>query len=427
MKHIFNPKTIALIGATDRKNSVGRGLAKNLSNKRVFFVNPNRNKVLGKKTYPKIGDIKTDIDLAVIAVPAKVVLSVVKQCAKKQVKAVIIISSGFAETGKIKLQQQVQLICRLHNIDLIGPNCLGILRPPDLNASFAPHTPKPGNIGLISQSGALLDSVIDRSVNENYGFSAIISYGNEAGLRLTEFLQFLNKDSKTKVIAIYLEGLKNGREFFEITKKIRKPIVVLKGGKTNTARKAVSSHTGALSGQAKIYSTAFKQAGLIEVETIEELLDVSKALAWQPRCENNIGIISNGGGVAILTADYCEKLNIRLPKLRFKMPEKWSKNNPLDIIGDANTKDYGIAIRSMLKQKNINGLIILQTVQIMTDSFENAKIIVKAENKNKPIITAFLGGKNIEKAVKLLEENRIPNYSDPLRAVKTIKSLINYE
>jgi len=424
MKHIFDPKSIALIGATDRPSSVGKGLATNLLNKNVFFVNPNKKRVLSKKTYPQVGNIKQDIDLAVIAVPARIVLKIVKECIKKKVKAIIIISSGFAEIGNTKLQEQIQRLVKLNNIDLIGPNCLGILRPiTGLNASFAPLTPKTGEIALISQSGALLDSVIDQSFNKAYGFSAIISYGNEAGLKLTDFLEWAAKDSETKVISLYVEGLQNGREFFEICKKITKPIVVLKGGKTKTAKKAVTSHTGALAGETEIYSAAFKQAGVIEVDSIEQLLDVSKALAWQPRCKNGIGIVSNGGGVAILAADYCDKHDIHLPELKFKMPKRWSQNNPLDIIGDATTKDYALAINSMLKQSNIHGLIVLQTVQIMTDSLENAKIIIEAKKK-KPIITAFLGEKNTRKAVKLLEKNKIPNYTDPLEAVEAMRALI---
>ena len=431
MKYIFDPKSVALIGATDRAGSVGKGLGINLlqGKRDIFFVNPNRKIVLGIKTYPQVRDIKQNIDLAVIAVPAKIVLKIVKECAKKKVKAVVVISSGFAEAGAkgAVMQKQIQAFAKLSNMALIGPNCLGILRPlTGLNASFAPRTPRAGGMALISQSGALLNSIIDASFNKSYGFSAIISYGNEAGLKLTDFLKWADNDSETKVISLYIEGLRNGREFFEIAKNIKKPIVVLKGGKTKTSQKAVSSHTGALAGTAKIYSAAFKQAGIFEVESIEQFLDISKALAWQAKCENGIGIVSNGGGVAILTADYCDKYNIHLPDLSFAMPKKWSQNNPLDIIGDASSEDYELAINSILKQKNIHGLIILQTVQIMTDSLKNAKIIIEAKKKfkNKPIITAFLGEKNTREAIEFLEKNKVPNYSDPLRAVEAMRALI---
>ena len=438
MKHIFNPQSVALIGATDRIGSVGLGLAKNLlqGKRDIFFINPNRKKVLGQKSYGTIGEVKKEIDLAIIAVPAKIVLKIVKQCIKKQVKAVIVISSGFAESGAKNLQNQIQAHLNLANIDLIGPNCLGILRPATgLNASFAPLTPKKGEIALISQSGALLDSIIDASYEKNYGFSAIISYGNEAGLKLTDFLKWADKDKKTKVIALYLEGLKNGREFFEITKKIEKPILVLKGGKTKAGQKAVSSHTGALAGEEEVYSAAFKQAGLIEVKSIEELLDNAKALCWQPKCENNIAIITNGGGAGILTADYCNQLGINLARLSKntkkvldkKLKCNWSQGNPVDIVGDALSDRYKAGIETLLKQRDIAGLIVIQTMQIMTEPEKNAKIVIAAKKKypKKPIVCSFLGDKLTKKGIKILENNKIPNYNDPLKAVKAIKTLIN--
>lgn len=437
MKHIFNPQSVALIGATDRVGSVGLGLAKNLlqGKRDIFFVNPNKKNILGKKSYPKIGDIKKEINLAIIAVPAKIVLKIVKECIKKRVRAVIVISSGFAETGTNMLQNQIQAHLKLANIDLIGPNCLGVLRPSTgLNASFAPLTPKAGQIALISQSGALLDSIIDASYEKSYGFSAIISYGNEAGLKLTNFLKWADKDKKTKVIALYLEGLKNGREFFEISKKIEKPVLVLKGGKTKAGQKAVSSHTGALAGEAQIYSAAFKQAGLIEVKTVEELLDNAKALCWQPNCNNNIAVVTNGGGAGILTADYCNQLGINLASLAKntknvldrKLNCAWSRSNPVDIVGDALADRYKAGTDALLKQKNVSGLIVIQTMQIMTEAEKNAKVVVAAKKKypEKPIVCAFLGGKLTKKSIKLLEKNKIPNYNDPLKAVKAIKTLI---
>ena len=441
---LFNPKTVAVIGATDRPGSVGRGLCKNLlegKNKRkIYFVNPFKNKVFGIKTYPKITDIKERVDLAIIAVPAKIVPEVAKDCARKKVLGVIIISSGFAETGEQgkKLQNEVKKI--LKDIFLVGPNCLGVINPfIKLNASFAPQTPQKGEIAFISQSGALIDSVIDKSLDENYGFSWIISYGNEAGITLTDFLEFVYQDKNTKTIALYLEGVKEGRKFYQTLRKItpKKPVVILKGGKTKLSQKAVSSHTGSLAGEKEIYSAVFKQAGAIEVESVEEMFDVAKALSWLPQCKNGIGIITNGGGAGILTTDYCQSFGIKLPKLKEKtirkinlssvIPSHWSKNNPVDIIGDALSDRYKIAIEALLSQKNIYGLIVIQTLQIMTQPLENAKIIIEAKKrwKEKPIICVFMGGKNVKKAVKLLEKNKIPNYPDPLRAVRAMKTMIS--
>ena len=450
-EQIFNPKTVAIIGATDRAGSVGSGLVKNLlegaaaggkkgkDKRKIYMVNPNQKRVSGISTFPRIGKIKEEIDLAVIAVPAKIVPKIVKECVKKKVKSIIIISSGFAEIGPkgARLQKQIQQDINRANTPLIGPNCLGILRPSTgLNASFAPLSPKGGETALISQSGALLDSIIDASFGKSHGFSAIISYGNEAGLTLPDFLNWAKNDQETKVIALYVEGLKNGRQFFEDSQKAakRKPIVVLKGGKSPATKKAVSSHTGALAGEAQIYSAAFKQAGLIEVQTIEEFLDVSKALAWQPKCKNGIGVVTNGGGAGILCADYCQQFGIKLSSLSTATKTKidkgvcpnWSKENPVDIIGDALSNRYKAAINALLEQKDIYGLIVLQTMQIMTEPIKNAKIIIEAKKQypEKPIVTAFLGGKLTQPSIKLLEKNKIPNYPDPHRAVRAMRSLI---
>ena len=445
IERIFNPKSVAVIGATDRPGSVGRGLCKNLlegkKKRKIYFVNPYKTRIFGYKTYPKITDIQEKIDLAIIAVPSPIVLQVTKDCAKKQVEGVIIISAGFAEIGKKgkKLQGKIAKVLQEKSISLIGPNCLGIIKPKiSLNASFSLATPQAGGIAFVSQSGALIDAVIDISLAKNYGFSAIISYGNGAGLKLYHFLDFLAKDKETKVIALYIEGLKEGREFIKAAKKISqtKPIIALKAGKTKMGAKSVSSHTGSLAGSAKIYSTAFRQAGIIEVNSLQDLLETAKALAWQPQIKNGIGIITNGGGAGVLATDYAQESGIELPglarktKATLKSSKKMSPamelKNPLDIIGDALSDRYKIAIETLLSQQNINGLIIIQTLQIMTEAEKNAKIIVEAKKKypKKAIITTFMGGKLSQKAIEILEKNRIPNYIEPKMAIKAIKALI---
>lgn len=442
---IFNPRSVAVIGATDRPQSVGLGLCKNLlqgkEKRDLYFVNPNRDQVLDYETFPKITSIEESVDLAVIAVPAQIVPQVVKECCQKKVGSVIIISAGFAETGKEgqELQDRILEMAKEAEIPLVGPNCLGIIRPSEkLNATFAPATPRAGKIGFISQSGALIDAVIDRSLIENYGFSSIISYGNEADLKLQDFLEWVNDDKETKVVALYLEAIKDGREFMDIAKKVlkKKPIVALKAGKTKAGKKAVSSHTAALAGSAKIYSGVFKQLGILEVQTLEGLFDVSKALAWQPRSENGIGVVTNGGGAGILAADFCQKLGIKLPDLSPKTLEKleqsgkmnpaFSKRNPLDIVGDALAGGYRVAIEALLSQSNVRGLIVVQTPQVMTEVEKNAKVIIEAQNKfpEKPIICCFMGGKITKPGIDLLEKNKISNYPDPKRAAQAMEALI---
>jgi len=442
---IFSPKSVALIGATDRPGSVGLGICKNLlegkNQRKIFFVNPYHKMVFGQKTYPLITSIKESVDLVVVAVPAKIVPKVVKECCEKKVGGIVVISSGFAEAGKEGkiLQDKITKMVREVEIPLIGPNVLGVIRPSiKLNASFAPATPKRGEIALVSQSGALIDSVIDKSLVENYGFSNLISYGNEAELELTDFLEWLGKDKETKVIAICLEAIKNGKHFMEVAKKVlkKKPIVIQKAGRTKAGAKAVTTHTAALSGSAEIYSAVFEQLGLFEAETTEELFDVAKALAWQPKSKNGIGIVTNGGGVGVLMADFCEKFGIKLPKLTQKTIQKlekskimhpaFSKRNPLDIVGDALSDRYKLAIETLLEQKEIYGLIIIQTLQIMTEVLENAKVIIEAQKKfpEKPIICCFMGGKFTKPGIDLFEKSKIPNYPDPKRAALAMRALI---
>ncbi len=442
---ILNPKTIAFIGATDREGSVGLSIAQNLiegeEKRKIFFVNPFRKKVLDKKTFDSIDSIEKEIDLAVIAVPAKAILKIVKNFKEKKVGGVIIISSGFAETGKKgkKLQEKVVEILKKKKIPLLGPNCLGVLRPnKKLNASFAFTNPPQGKIAFISQSGALVGSIIDRSLVENYGFSTIVSYGNEADIGLCDFLEWLKNDQETKVIGVYLEAIKDGKRFMKVAKEVNKekPVVILKSGRTKAGQKTAQSHTASLSSSHKIYSAAFRQTGVQEVETIKDLFNNLKALAWQPRCENKIGVISNSGGCGVLLADAAKKYNLKLAELNKEKVKKINNSeiikrkinfhNPIDIYGDALADRYELVINNVLSQKEIEGLIIVQTLQAMTTSEKNARIIVGAQKKwpKKPIVTLFMGGKNINSGIEILEKNKIPNYFDPEEAVLAMKSLV---
>ena len=436
MKHIFNPKTIALIGASEKPKTVGSGLASNLlkSKQKVFFVNPNDKKVFSKKTYASILDIKEKIDLVIIAVPAKIVIKVTQECILKKVKGIIVISAGFSEQGNNVLEKELVDMVQAAKIPLIGPNCLGILNPKNkLNASFAPFSPNKGGIALLSQSGAIIDSIIDLSIDEKYGFSKIISFGNEADLDLSDYLEFLNNDKETKVIAIYLEGLKNGRKFIEVVQKIKKPIIILKSGKSNAGKKATMTHTGSLAGNNRVYEAVFKSLNIIEVNSIEELLDASKALSWQKQTKNGVGIITNGGGFGILASDELEKNNVKITKIKEQTTKALEndcmknvnlKNNPLDVIGDALADRYEIAIEALLKQNNIYSLLIIQGMQIMTEPEKTAKIIVDLQKKyNKPIVCSFVGGKSFKKAINIIEKNKIPNFKDPKRAASIIKYL----
>lgn len=447
----FNPKSVAVIGASRQKDSAGQGILKSLlqggvfqsrTNKpfkgKIYPVNPSAEKILGITCYKSILDIKGTVDLAVIAVPAKIVPIVVKECAKKKVKSAVIISAGFSEIGNHDLEKQV--LANKGSMRIIGPNCLGLFRPnSSLNASFGPCMPIEGNIAFFSQSGALIDSVIDWSLERNYGFSAVVSMGNKIDIKFTDLLKWAEQDKETKAIAVYLEGLKNGRSFIDVASKIsrKKPIVVLKAGRSETGMKAVSSHTGSLAGSYELYKAAFRQAGIHMADDVEDLFEIANVLASLPPCENNIGIITNGGGAGVLCADQCENLGIILSNLTKetilkldksgKMHPAYSRNNPLDIIGDAKHERYETAINCLLEQKDIHGLIVIQTLQTMTEPMMDAEAIITARKKfpDKPIIASYMGGKFSRKAVELLQSKKVPEFNVPYKTARAMKALID--
>jgi len=444
LERLFNPKSVAIIGASPKEKTVGFGLAQNIltgiKERKIFFVNPNQKLVLGIETYEKLTDIDEIIDLAVIAVPAPYVLAVIDDCIQKKVGGIIIVSAGFSEVGKEGLILQEQILARVKKfpeIPTLGPNCLGaVITKNKLNASFAPGTPEEGKIAFLSQSGALLDVVIDGV--EKLGVSSAVSYGNAADIGLTDLVEWFAEDEATKVLALYVEAITDGKKFMEVASKVTKikPIVAIKAGKFEAGVKAVQSHTGSMAGDYQTYKAVFKQVGIIEADSIEEWIDISKLLAWQPSCGNSFAIVTNGGGCGVMAADYCKVEGINLAKLEQKTIDKisaspymcphWSKSNPLDIVGDASSERYRVSVEEVLNQKDIEGLIVIQTPQIMTDPDENAKIIVELKKKfpKKPIICFFLGGKMSDEAIMLLEENHIPNYSDLKRGIIAIKALI---
>jgi acetyl coenzyme A synthetase (ADP forming)-like protein len=443
---LINPKSVALVGATERVGSVGAGLVNNLweghQDRKIFWINPNEKEIKGQKTINSILALKESVDLVIIAVPALIVPGVVKECCQKGVGAIIVISAGFAEVGEEGLarQQEIVSMAERSGIPLMGPNCLGLIRPQiNLNASFGPLTPPAGEIAFISQSGALMNSVIDQSAVENYGFSNLFSYGNGADLSIIDFLWLADRDQQTKVIAVYLEGLKRGREFMEVAQSIvkHKPIVVLKSGRTALGQEAAASHTASLSGSDEVYRAAFRQSGVIVAETLEDLFDKARALSCQPRVSSGLGIITNGGGMGVLATDEASRERLEMPELQAKtisalkkqgvLPEVVSYRNPLDIIGDATTDRYQSAVNAFLSQKDINALVVIQTKQTMTNIQENMEVLVAAAKNypKKAILSVCLPGKFSAEAIRWLEQSKIPNYSDPARAIRAARSLIS--
>jgi len=455
LDYILKPKSIAVVGASRRVESVGHGILTNLIKGgvfmskyckpfkgRVYAINTKANTVLGKKAYNSVLDVKQNIDLAVIAVPSKVVPAVMQECVTKGVRGAIIISAGFGEFGEkgIALQKEVLKIAKKGNIRIVGPNCLGILRTENsMNASFAPTMPPRGKIAFVSQSGALADSVIDWAIENRYGFSNVISYGNKADLDVNDFMEWLADDPETNVITLYIEGVKDGRKFLKAAKKVakKKPVIALKAGRGAAGSKAISSHTGSLAGSYETYQAVFRQSGIIPADNVEELFDLAKALAEQPAVsKNSIAIVTNGGGCGVLTADYCEEFGVQLAKFTKntikklekggKMHPAYSRRNPLDIVGDALPERYRVAIDTLIAEPYIHGLIVLQTLQTMTDPIKDAQVMIDAHKKwpNKPIIAVYMGGKFTEGGVNFLEDHCIPDYNDPRKAARAMWALI---
>jgi acetyltransferase len=448
LKKIFNPKSVAIIGAKDTPGSVGFGVVKNLiageGKRKIYFVNPSRPKVLNRDTYKSVKDIKGVVDLAIIVVPVDIVPSVIDDCITKKVSGVVIITAGFSESnekGK-KMEEDISKKLKKAGILLIGPNCLGIMNvQKDLNASFAPVFPSKGGISFLSQSGALMNSFMDVGMTNGMGFSKMASYGNEADIDLSDLILYLGDDADTKVICFYVEAIENGHKFMEIAKEVskKKPIIGLKSGRTKGGQEAAASHTGSIAGNYQTYRAAFRQSGVIMADTLEEMFDLAKALVMQPRSENALGVVTNGGGAGVLSVDYAEEMGVYMPEISSIEIEKADKKgvlrsvsvkrNPFDIIGDALPDRYSAAIEAFLLNSNIKILLIIETTQIVTDPVANAREIVRLNKKypKKPIICCFLGGNLVSDAVRILEDNGIPNYFELKRALRAVKGLINYD
>lgn len=447
LDRIFNPRSVAVIGASRHPGKIGYQVLKNIIDGgysgKVYPVNPKADEILGIKCYPSVKDIEDEVDLAIIVVPAPIVERVMRDCAEKKVGGVIVISSGFSEVGNKEGEDRIVEIARKAKIPLIGPNVVGILsNTSKLNASFAPELPYPGNITLISQSGALVIGLIGWTWMHRVGLTKIVSIGNKADVDFSELIiYFGEKDPDTKCIAIYMEGTDAGRELYEAARRVspKKPIVVLKAGFSERGELAVASHTGSMAGAAKLYAAAFKQAGVIMAENLMQLYDKSLALSLQPVPKNDlIVVITNGGGAGVLSTDSAEKYGFPLKDppedlkeaLRKYMPEFGSAKNPVDLTGMATEKEYCGAIVEALRHPAVGGVVVLYCHTAITDPMKIAKKIYEASEvarqQNKPLIVCFIGGKNVEEASNWLKDKGIPTYPTPYRAMNAMSALVEH-
>jgi len=444
---LFNPKSIAVIGASRERGKVGRSILENIIFRgfkgKVYPVNPKAKRILGLRCYPSVEEIKDPIDLAIIVIPAKVVPLVLKECGQKRIPGVIIISAGFKEIGGegVKLEKKVSKIAEKYNIKLLGPNCLGIMnRDINLNASFGQSLPQKGNVSLISQSGAMVTAITDWADTVNLGFSKIVSMGNKAGVEEDELLEYLGKDKNTEVVIMYLENIEDGQKFIEIAKSVslKKPVIVLKSGITGRGKAAVSSHTGSLAGEDLAVGTAFKKCGIIRANTTEDIFNLSKVFSWQPLLKTNkIAILTNAGGPAIMATDALEHTGIGLAKfesrttrfLKAHLPNASDIKNPVDVIGDALADRYEFSLDTILRDKNVAGIIVVLTPQTMTQEDKTAKAIsrISRKYKDKPVLTSFMGGKEVLSGIEILDKNHIPNFIYPEKAVKVLDLMWRYK
>ncbi len=444
IKKIFNAGSVALIGATDKEGSVGRAILENLllsKTRKVFPVNPNRKDVLGAVCYSSILDVKEKIGLAIIATPAKTVPAIVEECGKAGADGVIIVSAGFREIGDegTLLEKQIKEIRDKYRMRIIGPNCLGLIRPNiGLNASFLKVNPEPGKIAFISQSGALGSAMLDWAINARIGFSMFVSLGSMIDVDFGDLIDFLGDDPETRSIMIYLESVGNAKRFMNAARGFarNKPIIIVKPGRFAESAKAVLSHTGALASDDHVYETAFKRAGVVRVKEVEDLFNAAEVLDSKHLPKGpNLAIITNAGGPGVMATDALIELGGKLAKLSDEnlkeldsvLPKYWSKGNPVDLLGDADTGRYVNAINTCLKSSEVDCLLIIYTPQGAAKPDELAKTVSElAKKSSKPIITVWMGGKDAQAAREIFYENNIPTYGTPEEAVKTYRYMYRY-
>ena len=442
---IFKPKSIAVIGATEKAGSVGRTLLWNLISNpfggTVFPINPKHASVLGIKAYPNLAALPQRVDLAVIVTPAATVPSVIAECVEAGVAGAIIISAGFKESGVAGLQMEQQILAQARQGDLriIGPNCLGVMCPlTGLNATFANAMARPGNVGFISQSGALCTAVLDWSLGENVGFSAFVSVGSMLDVGWGDLIDYLGSDQQTGSIIIYMETIGDARSFLSAAREVarRKPIIIIKAGRTQAAAQAAASHTGALTGDHEVFEAACRRSGILSVNRIEELFSMTDVLAKQPSPQGSrLTILTNAGGPGVLATDALISAGGTLAELSPQtraaldqmLPEHWSHGNPVDILGDADPERYAKALEITAQDPNSDGLLVILTPQAMTDPTLTAEQLKRyAKTTKKPLLASWMGGAEVASGSQILHRANIPTFPYPDTAAQVFDYMWRY-
>ncbi|MCJ7478699.1 MAG: CoA-binding protein [Candidatus Nanohaloarchaeota archaeon QJJ-7] len=446
---LFEPDNVAIIGASREGGKVGHSILRNFMEEdfggEIYPVNPEADSILGLRSYESVLDIPGEVDLGVVTVPPTAANSVIEEAVEKGVNNLIVITSGYGEIGGEGVEREEELEDILEGSDtrLVGPNCLGVYDSfSGVDTLFLPSyklkRPPEGDIAIVTQSGAFGSAVMDLLADMEVGISRFVSYGNQADVTETELLEWLDQDDETEAIAVYMEGVSDGEKFLEKARKVTedKPIVALKGGKYGSGREAVSSHTGSLAGSYEVYRGVFSQARILEADNIEQLFDYSRALAYnKPLDGRNIAVVTNGGGFGVLTADALEEQGLKLAEyststeeqLREAVPDYGNVENPLDLVGDADSKRYERSLEVLEKDPNIDGIIVIPLLQPLPLESDVIDAIVNFnEGYTEPLVVCMTGGEYTGVHAKNLEKNEVAAYSSPKRAVDAMEALYRY-
>lgn len=422
MKGLLSPKSIAVVGASRSPEKIGHSLVANLKNfkGRLYPVNPFAKSILGFRCYKSVLDIPASIDAVLIAIPARNVPPVVQECVDKKIKNIIIITAGFSEAGNKEDEKKILEIIK-GKARVLGPNCFGIVNTQEgIDTTFALVTPLKGDVAFISQGGGVLATVAFYSIMYNFGFSYFVSLGNMLDLDFIDFIEYFNKDPRTRAMILYIERLNDGNKFIEVAKKCKKPIIAIKAGRSKAGKRAALSHTGSLAGDYEVYKAAFRQCGITLVNTITEAFN--KAKYYQELKGNRIVIVSNAGAPGTLSADYCDQHGLEVAKLPKnlkldKLPAAWSRNNPMDIIGDADAARFKYVFDELYKHKYFfDGAVVIVGQQKTIDIFATAREIVKFYKRlKKPLVVCWMT--NADKSI--LEKAGIHCFFEPEEAINS--------
>ncbi len=445
LNRIMKPQRIAVIGASEKTGTIGNALMKNLLEGgfpgTVLPVNPNYQKIHGYRSYGSVSELEVGVDLAIIATPIHTVPEIVQECISSKIGGAIVISAGGKEAGVqgTEIEQKIRKVTLSTGFRIIGPNCLGVIMPSrKLNATFVSGMPSAGNLALVSQSGAICSSILDLAFKERIGFSHFVSIGSMLDVDFGDLVDYFGNETSVKSILLYIENLTNFRKFMSAARSVSrvKPIIVLKAGRSKAGAKAAASHTGAMAGEDAVYDAAFKRAGIVRVDTIEELFDCAELMAKQPRPRGpRLAIITNGGGPGVMAADYLSRnghepaplAQETMTKLDMILPTCWSKNNPIDILGDASAERIKQVLDICLEARNFDGVLVILAPQAMTEPMSVAKSLVAAmKGRQYPIFACWMGGKSIGEAVEFLNESTIPTFDTPERAVRAFLHMITF-